>query len=483
MSKSTTRLFAVLAGATALVAPQIACAATAKERALEARLEQLETQMAALQAQLAGARADQAAAAADAAAAAQAAAASAATAREQAMAATTDARATTARLAALEARPAPEGLRDGNTTIRLGGYLKLVATRSRFADGELATNSLGRDFYLPQQIPVGPGAASDVQDFTAKQSRLWLNLASDVAGHAVKGYLETDFQVAPGTQGSQRTTNGYTLALRRAWMQVDRWTFGQDWTTFQYTGALPESTDYVGATEGTVFVRQPLIRYSAPLTPGLTLHVALENPESGTVVAGTTGLVENGKDRLPDLAARLAYAGGMGELSLGLLARQVRTESAAGLAAQTGGYGASLGGKLWLDGRKSADLRFMATYGRNIGRYVGLNFAPDAVHVGATNRLEGVTVFAALAAARISLTPQVRVNLIGAYQDVGYADALAPATLSGLNKRALSGAVNLFYSPVKNIDLGLEYRHARREVVSGASGTLDRVEFAAKYNF
>lgn len=472
MSTCSTRVLALLASATALVSPQVAWADTAKEQALESRLEKLEAQMAALQSELAAARSGQAAAQAAAQAASQ-----------QALAASAAAQTATTKVAALETKPVPEGFRSGNTTIRLGGYLKLVATSSVFGAGELATNSLGRDFYLPQQIPVGNGASSHVQDFTAKQTRLWLNLASDVAGHAVKGYLETDFQTSPGTQGSQRTTNGYNLTLRRATLQIDRWTFGQDWTTFQYTGALPESTDYVGATEGTVFVREPQIRYSAPLSKALTLHVALENPESATINAGSTAMTENGKDKLPDLTARLAYAGGPGELSLGLLARQVRTETAAGLSAEAGGYGASLGGKLWLNGGKTADLRFMATYGRNIGRYVGLNFAPDAVYVAATNRLEHVDVFAALAALRVPLGPQLRANLIGSYQSVDYADSLSPAAISGMNKRAFSGAVNLFYSPVKNIDLGIEYRHARREVNGGASGDLDRVEFAAKYSF
>jgi hypothetical protein len=155
----------------------------------------------------------------------------------------------------VQAAPA-DGFRSGATTIKIGGFIKLTATNSRFSEGEVATNSLGRDFYLPQSIPVGSGPAARVQDFSAKQSRLWLNLSTDVAGHAVKGYVETDFQTSPGTQGSQRTTNGYNLALRRAYIQVDKFTFGQDWSTFQYVGALPESTDFVGATEGTVFVRR-----------------------------------------------------------------------------------------------------------------------------------------------------------------------------------------------------------------------------------
>ena len=37
--------------------------------------------------------------------------------------------------------------------------------------------------------------------------------------------------------------------------------------------------------------------------------------------------------------------------------------------------------------------------------------------------------------------------------------------------------------PVSNVDLGIEIRRGERELVSGASGQLDRVEFAAKYSF
>lgn len=454
----------VLLGASALVAPQLASAQTAREAELIARLDRMEAEMAQMRAELAASRTQQAQAS------------------EAAQAAATQSQATAAKVAALETKPQPDGFRSGATTIKLGGYLKMVATSSHYSDGEVATNTLGRDFYLPQAIPTGNGPASHVNDFTAKQSRFWLNLATDVAGHAVKGYVEVDFQVSQGTQGSQRTTNGYNLGLRRAYMQVDRWTFGQDWTTFQYTGALPESTDYVGATEGTVFVRQPLVRYSAPVGKGLTLHVSAENAESGISTLGAPALIENGDDRLPDFAARLAYADKIGELSLGGLVRQVRVENT-GVSADTMGWGVSAAGKLFLKADKSADVRFMATYGRNIGRYVGLNFAPDAVFAPATGKLEDVSVFALLGAVRVPLTPQVRVNLIGSYQSVDYADALAVAGLAGFNKRSWSGAANIFYSPVKAIDVGVEYRHGERRLVSGAEGSLDRVEFAAKYSF
>lgn len=466
-------LTAALMAASALVAPSIAHAETGREAALEARLDKLEAEMAQLRADLATERQGRAAA-------------------EQAA---QDAQArvvqTETRVAALEAKPAPapapaaapaDGFKSGSTRINIGGYIKVVATNSRFSDGEVVNNTFGRDFYLPQTIPTSDHPATRVQDFSAKQSRFWLTLNTDVAGHAVKGYVEADFQTAPGTQGSQRTTNGYDLALRRAFMQVDRWTFGQDWSTFQYTGALPESTDYVGATEGTTFVRQPLVRYSAPLGKGTTLHVSVEEPASGTANAGLTALVESGDSRIPDVAARLAYSDKTGELSLSGVARQVRVANN-GVAADTFGWAVSAGGKLFLATDKSSDFRFLATYGHNAGRYIGLNFAPDAVYDDKTNKLESVEEFAALAALRVGLAPGVRTNLIGSIQIVSYASPRSLAVVGLYNRRAWSAAANLFYSPVKMIDLGIEYRHGERELVNGDGGQLDRVEFAAKYSF
>jgi hypothetical protein len=85
---------------------------------------------------------------------------------------------------------------------------------------------------------------------------------------------------------------------------------------------------------------------------------------------------------MPDFAARLAIPAS-GRTLAGWLVRQVRVENA-GVAARAGGWGVSAGGKLFLNEDKTADARFMVTYGRNIGRYVGLNFAPDAVYVPAT---------------------------------------------------------------------------------------------------
>lgn len=164
-----------LLAASALVAPQHAWA---KAASVEDRLDRLEAEMTELRGDLASARQEN-----------QQLRIRAEQAEARAQAAETQARATDTRLAALESKPAPapvaqpDGFKSGPTTFKLGGYLKLLAASTRYSEGEVATNSLGRDFYLPQTIPTGTGPASRVTDFTAKQSRFWLNLDTAVSGH------------------------------------------------------------------------------------------------------------------------------------------------------------------------------------------------------------------------------------------------------------------------------------------------------------
>ena len=234
---------AALLAASALMAPGTAIAQTAREAALEERLARLEAEMQTLRADLVAARTVQAETAA--------AASQAANASEQAV----------TRVAALEAKPtAPaEGFRVGSTTFKLGGFVKAVASATRYDDGMLAGGSLGKEFYLPQQIPVGGTSTRDFMA-NARQTRLFFTSSTPVAGKELKAHIEFDFALATAPPGAQRATNAYTPTLRRAFLTFDKFLIGQEWTTFQNPALLPESTDFVGPLEGTVFVRQMIVQ-------------------------------------------------------------------------------------------------------------------------------------------------------------------------------------------------------------------------------
>ena len=57
--------------------------------------------------------------------------------------------------------------------------------------------------------------------------------------------------------------------------------------------------------------------------------------------------------------------------------------------------------------------------------------------------------------------------------------------LTGLsaNKESWSWAVNTIFAPTPKLDLGLELRFAEREIESGASGQMHRLQAVAKYSF
>lgn len=375
------------------------------------------------------------------------------------------------------AKPDRRASYDGDTTVRVTGFVKLDTIATWFDGGVTATNPLGRDYYLPSAIPVGTGRAR-LLDAHTKQTRLAITATTRLQDHAATAHVEADFQGAPGTQGSERTTNGYNPALRRAFVSYRGWTFGQDWTTFQYLPALPETADFIGPVEGTVFVRQAQVRRDLTLSENLMLSLAVENAETASVSLTSPVLTENDADQLPDLAARLVYRSSNGEISLAGIARQLTVKGAAGRATGTG-WGISLAGKMPLGLKGQHDIRFMLSAGSGVGRYIGLNFAPDVVLVG-PSALNEVQVVAGFAAARYQWSSRWRSTVMGSFQHVAYPRDVAPL---GSNKTAWSVAANLFYSPVRLLDLGLEVRHAAREVVGGETGNLDRLQFVVKHGF
>jgi hypothetical protein len=457
-------LAALLAGSAlaALPAPLWA-QPTPREAQLEARLAQLEAAVAELKGELAASRAAQG----------QVPPAGAAP------VAAVPAADTETRLAALEKRPTPpaDGFNVGPANVSLHGFVKLWASATSTSGGAIPSGSLGRDFYLPQQIPVGGIREGNTFAMHAKQTRLWMNVSMPAGSSALKAYVEVDAQTAPGTQGSQRTTNGYDIALRRGWFSWGGLLAGQDWSTFQNAGALPESTDFIGPTEGTVFVRQAVLRYTHKLSANWSVSGAIENPETATITATSPTMLENDDDRIPDLVARVSYAPGKSEITLAGLFHQLSVDTGA-VHDTASGWGVSLAGKVALGPSGRHDLRFMATGGRGIGHYLGLNFAPDAVFDG--TRLNEVGVIGGFAALKLGWTPTLRSTLMGSFQQVDYGAAQTPP---GANASAWSAAGNLFWTPVKGLDVGIEYRHGQRELVSGATGDLDRFEFATKFTF
>lgn len=324
------------------------------------------------------------------------------------------------------------------------GYVKLDTLFSQYPNGEIADGTAGRDFYLPATIPVG-GAEEDADvDAHVKQSRFIFGTDSSAPdGSPISSRLEVD--LFGSALGDERATNTYGVLLRQAYVQTKHWLLGQSWSNFQDVAALPETADFIGPTDGTVFVRQPQVRYING-----NLSLSAENPETTVTPFGGGTRISSDDNSVPDLTAAYTFNRSWGYLRTSLLARQLKLETTGAGAIDDSSYGAALS----VSGRVNFgpnDLRFMVTGGDAIGRYVGVNFTNDVVVTG-SGKLRNISGWAAFAAYRQVWNPLLRSTVMLSASEYDNDIAL---TGGAANKGSLSLAVNTFYTLAPKLDIGL----------------------------
>ena len=252
---------------------------------------------------------------------------------------------------------------------------------------------------MPKAIPVGGGHTAEGgadTDMGVNFSRFWFGADTDLdSGDKLKAYLEFDLFGGGSTAftGNEIATNTYALTLRQAYVQWNNWLAGQTWTNFQDTAALPDTVDFLGPTEGTVFVRQAQVRY----TNG-PWSFSMENPETVyTPFNGNMAQVAGDDGEMPGLHRPLHHEGRLGPLRHrrpGAPAAPTRTVRPT-IDTDNTGYGLSVSGKFNLG--KNDDIRYMVTGGSGIGRYIGLALSNDAV-LDANGDLDNIDVIAASSA-------------------------------------------------------------------------------------
>ena len=361
------------------------------------------------------------------------------------------------------------------TTFLITGFVKADAIWTNTSDGEIADSSTGRDFYVPSTIPIGNAAADEGTDLNAhvKQSRV--NFGTDTileGGDKLSTRFEIDF-FGQVSNADQRISNTYSPVVRHAYVQWRNWLVGQTWSNFMDVATLPEAVDFIGPTDGTSFVRQPQVRW----TKG-GFSMSAENRETTILPYDTAGVaggrIVSDDGYAPDFTARYAWKASWGHIALAGLLRELTHETAT-IDDSTWAGALSLSGKFNFG---KDDIRWMLLTG-NLGRYVGLNFATDAV-LSASGSIDSVDGTAGFIAYRHMWTSKLRSTVSYAMQDYDNESILSN---SAANKSSNSWTVNLFYSPIPKLDIGGEYRMATAERENGAEGDLDRFQLTTKYSF
>jgi hypothetical protein len=302
----------------------------------------------------------------------------------------------------------------------------------------------------------------DVKDklrATAKNTRLGLDFNTNVGGdNKLGGKVEVDFA---GTNEA--------LRIRHAYLTYNNWLFGQTTSNFLSNHA-PEMID-LGTNVGGGTARIPQVRYGFNLAPATKLFIAAEegNSNSGSSDAAI-------KYSVPNLTAKLTqgFADGKGSVSARALVENYKSAN----DSDTGwGVAAGVNYQVMDPLKLSADVSYVDgnsnyLYGSN-SAYV-VNAANDKI---AQNEAFGVQV-----GGTYKFNEKLRSTL--AYGALFADDSTDYATLnSTANEEVYQAWINFIYSPVKPLDLGVEYINGKRDTFAGNSYKDNRVGLMAKYSF
>lgn len=307
--------------------------------------------------------------------------------------------------------------------------------------------------------------ASDKLRATAKVTRLGLDFNTPVGDNKVGGKVEVDF-------ASSDNAKSENLRIRHAYLTFNNWLFGQTTSSFASVHA-PEMIDFntnIGGSGGSA--RVPQVRYSQKLAPATQLFVSAEEGNSKATETGDLSY------RLPVLTAKVTqgFADGKGLASARALVEHYKSDAAND---DKTGWGAALGTNYQLAEplKVSADVSYVKG---NSNYLYGSN---SAFYVNADNGdIEQNEAFGVQVGATYQFSPQLRSTL--AYGALFSDDGTDYARINDdANEKVQQAWINFIYSPVKPVDLGIEYINGERETFAGEKFSDDRVGFMARYSF
>ena len=312
--------------------------------------------------------------------------------------------------------------------------------------------------------------AQDKLRATAKTTRIGLDFKTNVEGADVGGKIEADFAGGDGEQ----------FRVRHAYLTLNNWLFGQTTSNFLSNHA-PEMIDF-GTNVGGGTTRIPQVRYSHKLAPQTQLFISAEEGNSSAnewkLNDKNVEVLESSSVtyRLPTLTAKLTqgFAEGKGQASARALIEHYKSESAND---DEFAYGVAAGANFQVSDplKVSADV----TYVKGNSNYL---YGSNSAYVLDNNDIAQNEAVGVQVGGTYKISPKLRTTL--AYGAVFADDSTDYAkTVPTANEKVQQAWANLIYTPVKPIDLGVEYINGKRETFAGQSFKDNRVGLMAKYNF
>lgn len=364
-----------------------------------------------------------------------------------------------------------------NMSAKIGGNVRLGLVAN--------LDPLGSDDrFIVGSIPVGepePGTFTEGFTISAKRSRMNLDMRMDSSVGQFRAFLEGDFAAEADNQDTYR--------LRHAFGQYKNWIMGQTWSTFMDTRALPEELDFEGLN-AQLIDRQPVLRWAKEFDSNRVVAMSLEDP-----TAEITG--GEGKGKFADLAARVSKQREWGHLQAAVLLRNIAgaPDNNPEANKSTFGWGLSLsGGNRFKRWSQLDNFKFQLNIGQGIGRYIN-----DLDSVGGQDavfdpegNLKALPALGAFFAyqhfwkrdpttwiSQKGLLKDLRSTLVLGFTQVDNFD-FQPDDAYRRTKRV---SLNLLWSPISSIDIGIEYLWGERMNKNGERGNANQFQLVGTFFF
>jgi hypothetical protein len=340
------------------------------------------------------------------------------------------------------------------------------------------------------------------------RSKLNFETRTPSAWGEARTFIEFDFTTPASGTRPLAIADNVSLRLRYAYGTLGGWLGGQANSNFSDSDAGLETISFGGLHGGPGPSRLPQLRYTAPLTgwglPG-ALSVSAETPETDwwSPRAGVEGQYAGGatplKAAAPDLTAAWYIPQPWGHVDFSAVVRpSLQVKDGLFTDRNFVGWGVHFSGDVkprWF-GWDRDYIVWSVQYGVGMGRYMswGSGNGSQAMvsnyttalasnpATAATISVKPVTAFGGYVGYRHQFTPTIRSNIgFGlSHQDVnglngvvcpfGSAGRLTGAGGCNLNEEVDSAVVNVVWSPVPFVDVGLEYYFGHRFTTGGQRG-------------
>lgn len=274
----------------------------------------------------------------------------------------------------------------------------------------------------------------------------------------------------------------YQPRLRYAYIELLRFTVGQTASNFIDLDSSGETVDY-GGILGVSF-RHALVKYALPFDKKTTLSLSAERPTTD-YTDNTGALLANSSASMPDLTFQLRHTAGFGYVALRGVLRdlKIRDFTREGQPSfRKTGWGLGISGKFFVYGK--SNLFGQYNFGNGIGRYIVICnsqaafFNPTARIFDlqkASNLIVGFEHF---------WTEALRSNIIYGYTRINVSRFMPVLTGTiRVTKAFKQYFINLIYSPIPALDVGIEYGQVDRTSVDLRNGTAKRITTGISYKF